>query len=214
MGPRECLFQSCGDACRLIERCPLKYRDCEFGVSRCKVRIELDGAAEKALRRLIIVYLDVSFVPEPALGGFPRAKAFRRFADRAMAFHLRHRGLYRSGNGLRDLVLHGENVGRVAVVSFRPEMVPGRGIDKLAGDADRAAAATTYAALEHIVHAKLARDLMHADGAILVNETGVARDDEEEWAARQHRDDVLGDAVGKIFLLRIPGHVLERQDCN
>src|SRR5262249_16297396 len=58
-------------------------------------------------------------------------------------------------------------------------------------------------------HAEFTRDLLYVNGATLVDEAGVSGDDKKRLAARQHRDDVLGDAIGKVFLFRVAGHILE-----
>jgi hypothetical protein len=82
---------------------------------------------------------------------------------------VRDSGFYRKRNFLSNLVLHTENINRVAVVSFCPKMVTGHGIDKLGGDTNTVAA-TTHATLKHIAHAKLTRDLLHISRAAFVGE--------------------------------------------
>jgi hypothetical protein len=44
--------------------------------------------------------------------------------------------LQRSGDGLGDVVLNGEDVGKLAVVAFRPEMIAVLRVDELCGYAD------------------------------------------------------------------------------
>ena len=86
-----------------------------------------------------------------------------------------------------------------------------RGVDELPGDAD-ARSRPAHAAFQHVAHAEVAADLLHVDGAALVGEGRVARDDEHVPVAGQARDDVLDHAVGEIVLIGIRTHVLERQD--
>ena len=100
---------------------------------------------------------------------------------------------------------------QLAVVSLGPDVLAGLGVDELAGDADPLAGRPD-AALEHVAHAELARDLPHVDRLALVDEARVAGDDEEPAQARERRDDVLGDAVGEIVLLGVAAHVGEGQD--
>jgi hypothetical protein len=57
--------------------------------------------------------------------------------------------------------------------------------------------------LKHIADVQLAADGMRVDGLALVGEGRVPRDDEQVGDFRQRRDDILGDAVGEIFLLRV-----------
>ena len=111
----------------------------------------------------------------------------------------------------RHLVLDREDVLEVAVVALGPEVAVGLGVDQLHGDAD-ALARLAHAALDDVLHAELARDLLHVDRLALVLERRVARDHEQLAEARQLGDDVLGDAVGEEFLLGIAAHVVERQD--
>src|SRR5262245_11294415 len=57
--------------------------------------------------------------------------------------------LQRCDDGLRNLVLDGENVGEIAVVAFGPDMIPGRAVDQLRTDAD-AASGLAHAAFENM----------------------------------------------------------------
>ena len=72
--------------------------------------------------------------------------------------------------------------------------------------------AVAHAALEHVAHAELPRDLAHIRSLALVDEAGVAGDDEQPAQARERGDDVLGDPVGEVLLLRLAAHVGEGQD--
>src|SRR6202030_3228259 len=58
---------------------------------------------------------------------------------------------------------------------------------------------------------ELVGDLLQVDRFALVDERGIARDDEKPAQLRQRGDDVLADAVGKIVLRRIVGHIGEGQ---
>jgi hypothetical protein len=89
----------------------------------------------------------------------------------------------------------------------------GRGVDQLSCN-PHPSAGTADTALENVTDAEFARDLGDIDSRALVSESRAARDHKEGAIVRQRRDDVLDDAVGEIFLLRVAAHVLERQDCN
>ena len=71
--------------------------------------------------------------------------------------------------------------------------------------------ALAHATLDDITDTELLGDLLHVDGLVAQpNERRVARDDEEPAQLSSNAvDDVLADAVGIIFLLRIAGHVGE-----
>ena len=90
-------------------------------------------------------------------------------------------------------------------------MRPGRRVDQLRGDA-HSARCPAQAAFQHVAHAQLAAHLPHVHGSALVSKARVARDDEQPANARQCRDDVLHDAVGEVFLLRVTAQVHEWQD--
>jgi hypothetical protein len=79
-----------------------------------------------------------------------------------------------------------------------------------------AVAALAHAALHDIADAEFRRDLFHMDGFIFVHEGRVACDHEEPAQLGQRGDDVLTDAVGEIFLLRVAAHVCEWKhgDCG
>jgi hypothetical protein len=59
-----------------------------------------------------------------------------------------------------DLVLNGEDVIDVSIESVGPDMLAGRGINELHRYVD-AIRRLMNAALEHVVHTELARDLAH-----------------------------------------------------
>ena len=97
-----------------------------------------------------------------------------------------------------------------AIEFLGPQMRAGLGLDQLPGDPQRRAR-LSHAAFQHVAHAKLASDLPDVDRPALVGERGIARDHEQRLEARQRGRDVLHQAVGKILLLGIAAHVLERQ---
>src|SRR6516164_403727 len=87
------------------------------------------------------------------------------------------------------------------------------GIDQLPGDA-YPVSALSHRAFEHIPDAQIAPDLFHIDGTALVGERRVAGDHEEPFDPGESGDDLFDHAVGKIFLLWIPAHILERKHCD
>jgi hypothetical protein len=108
------------------------------------------------------------------------------------------------------LVLHREDVLQIAVVTLRPDVHAARGIDELRGDA-HPGAGLSHAALDHVLGAELAPHLGHVRRLSLERERGIAGDDGNIAEVGERRDDVLGDAVGEIFLLRVAAHVDEGQ---
>ena len=119
-------------------------------------------------------------------------------------------GSIAAGDAAGDFVLHGEDVAELAVVAFGPVMATGDRVDELRANAQPLAAAA-HAALQHVAHAKLARDLAHVDGAVLVDEGGVAGDDEQPSDVGKTGDQVLGEAIGEVVLIGIAAHIGEGQ---
>jgi hypothetical protein len=123
------------------------------------------------------------------------------------------RGLERRHDGLRHLVVHLEDALELAVEALGPGVGPRRGVDELRGHA-HAVTREAHAALEHVAHAELSRDLLHVHRLPLVGEARVARDHEELLHPGESGDDVLGEAVGQVLVGGIAREVGEGQDCN
>jgi signal transduction histidine kinase len=64
------------------------------------------------------------------------------------------------------------------------------------------------------VLANLLGKMLRIDGALPISEARISGDDIEPAEAPERSDDIFADAIGKIFLLRVAGHVLKRQHCN
>ena len=84
-------------------------------------------------------------------------------------------------------------------------------IDQLGIDADLIARSPD-APFEHITHSQLTADLLGIDGLVAVGEGGVARNHQHVRDTREIGRHVLGDAVGKILLLRVVAEVCKGQD--
>src|SRR4029077_4887505 len=120
-------------------------------------------------------------------------QALRRLASGAKIFRSMDLRLDRGDDSLGDLVLHGEHVGKVAVISLRPDLGSGGGVVELRGGA-HAVAYLAHAALDDITGAEFLAHLLQGNGFSLVDERGVARDDEEPAQLAERGDDVLADA--------------------
>jgi len=110
----------------------------------------------------------------------------------------------------RDLVLKLQDVLHIAVEAVGPEMVAGRGVDELCGDA-HSAAGFAHRTFEDIADTQFATDLLHVDRLAFVSEAAVTGDDEQPADAGKRGDDFLDHAVGEVILLRVAAHVLERE---
>jgi hypothetical protein len=130
----------------------------------------------------------------------PSIDALRRLAAHARGFGHQDLRPHRPDHAAGDLVLHLEDVGELAVVAVRPQVVAERGVDQLPGHA-HAIGRLAHAALEHVALTHLACHLAHVECFALVGKAGVG-DDEEPRLTRQPGDDVFGQAVGEVFLVR------------
>jgi len=131
-------------------------------------------------------------------------------SNSAVDFGAAQRRLDSRDDAGRHLVLQVEDVRKFTIESISPDVLTGLRLDELARDA-YPSSCLTYAALEHVANSEVPGDMLHVHGPALVSKTRVPGYDEEPFHLREGRDDVLHHAVGKIFLLWIAAHVLERQ---
>ena len=116
--------------------------------------------------------------------------------------------LERRDHRLGDLVLHREDVGEIAVELVRPEMRSTCRLDQLGGDA-HPRAGLAHAALEQIRGAELLPDGAQVFVLPLEGERRGAADHPQAVHLRQRVEDLLGDAVGEVFLLLVGAEVDE-----
>ncbi len=143
----------------------------------------------------------------------PGVDALRRSRLSACGLGDENLRCHRADDAVRDLVLKRKDISQLAIVFIRPQMIAVDRIDQLAGHA-HAIGGPAYAALQDVPHAELGGDVADIDGLALIGKGGVAGDDEEPALPGQAGDDVFGEPVREVFLIRIVAHVLERQDRN
>ena len=117
----------------------------------------------------------------------------------------------RADDFARDLVLDGEDVSEVPVITVPPDVRVRRGVDQLGRDA-HPIVDLPHTALDHVAHPELATHLRDAHRAALVDEGRVARDDRQAGDPREAGDQVLGQPIGEVLLLRIGAQVVQRQN--
>src|SRR5215831_5671120 len=103
-------------------------------------------------------------------------------------------GLDRAGNAPGDLVLEGKDIGQFAIVAIRPQVVTGRRLDQLCGDAETIGG-LPHAAFEQVAHAELAPHFAYVHSRTLVSKGGAARDHNKCMVVRQVGFDVFCDAL-------------------
>src|SRR5215472_11358424 len=176
-----------------------------------QVWIERKCLFEQTVSCLAIAAGALVHMPEPALTIIPRAHVLWPLRDDTLAFRARQRRLDSGGDARSDVVLHREDVCQISVITLGPEIGTGGYIDELAADPNPLPG-PAHATLEDIADPKVATNLLEIDGFSFVGECRIAGDDEKPAPFRQRRDDVLGNAVDKIFLLGIATDIAERKD--
>ena len=84
----------------------------------------------------------------------------------------------RADNVLRHVVLHGEDVGQVAIETLRPQMSARGRVDELRGD-PYPVAGLADAALQHVAHAEAPAHLLNVHVPALEGEGRIAGDHEQ-----------------------------------
>ena len=117
------------------------------------------------------------------------------------------------GDVQRHVGLDREDIGELTVIRLRPEVLIRPRIDEL-GDDPHSISDAPYAPLEHRRHRELRRDLPKALLPLLERHHRGTRDHVEGAHLRELGDDVLGDSVGEVLVLRVRAEVEERQHGN
>ena len=110
----------------------------------------------------------------------------------------------------RDLVLDRKDVVEAAIVCCRPQVRVRAGVDELRGDA-HPVAGLPHRTLEHVRDIELLGDLADLQVLASEGERRGARDHPQFGNVRQQVQELLGDAVGKVLVVRIAAHVDEWQ---
>src|SRR4029077_6320020 len=176
---------------------------------RAEPRVDLQGATSQpyrlghpfAGRQIVLRHsTEIKIIGGEVLWSSPR---------RHFNFCLIYLWLNSRDNGERYFVLKSKNVGQVTLKPVRPDVRACNRIDQLPCDANFPRR-LPHRPLEDIAHAEPSPDLLDIDRSALEGEARIASDHEQRLEARQRGDDVFDDTVGKVFLLGIATHVLER----
>jgi hypothetical protein len=113
-------------------------------------------------------------------------------------------------HAVRHLILQIENVSHLAVEPIGPYVRAVCGVDQLAGDT-HSVAGLANATFQYVADPERTPYLPDVRRFALVGKAGIASNHEQPAHARESRNKLLHHAVGKIFLLGVAAHVLERQ---
>ncbi|MEM8792663.1 MAG: hypothetical protein AAGE80_13670 [Pseudomonadota bacterium] len=109
-----------------------------------------------------------------------------------------------------QIVLDVENVLKLPVVTLGPNMVPGRTIDQLGRNSDPTAR-FAHTAFDDIGRAQLCSGGRRIDRSALEGEAGAPGDHWKRAPMGQRGDQILGQTIREILLLRVARDVLERK---
>ena len=172
--------------------------------------VGLDGLLEPLAGGGVVRLIEAVQVLPASAEEVPGLHAARVFAvdPRFLAFG----ELYAQGHDdpAGDLILQGEQLGHVPVVTLGPQVVSGQRVDKLGADA-HLVGRLLDAALKHVADPQVLGHLLYFYRLVLVDEGRVAGDDEEARGLGERRDDSLGDAVGEILLPGVAAQIVEGQ---
>src|SRR5438270_13029269 len=121
--------------------------------------------------------------------------------------------LQRIGNFRSDVAFNSENIGQLAIVSFRPKMRIALGIDQLNVDA-HLVAGFPHTALQNIRDAKLLGDLRIIPVRILESLRRCAGDNLQVANPRESGQDFLLNAAGEIGIVWIGAEIFKWQNGN
>ena len=116
-------------------------------------------------------------------------------------------------NGLRNLLLQGENIPELTVVFLRPNVFVGGAANQLYRDTNPVSLAYNRS-FHQGVHLQFFSNLRRGNVGILEAHHRGAGDDAQAADHGQAPDKLLSHAVGKIVLCRVAGEVLQRQHCQ
>ena len=116
----------------------------------------------------------------------------------------------RLGNGLRDVVLEGEDIAHLPVVPLAPHVPAIRGRDQLGRDAD-ASTRPPHAAFEHVRDVERLGNPPHVLVFAAECERRRSCDHLEPGRLCQQVDDLFGEAIAEVVLVLVRTHVGERK---
>ncbi len=107
----------------------------------------------------------------------------------------------RSGKAVGDFVLRYREVGSIGIKPLGPKVRAVFGVDELRVYPNLIAGAP-HAPFEHITDAELTADLLRVERFAFIGKSGIAGDHKAAGNTREIGGQIVGNAVGKIFLLR------------
>ena len=132
-----------------------------------------------------------------------------RLLDGAL-FGFRQHHLEGFGDALRDFILDGEHILKLAVVALRPHGAGGAGFDQARRDA-QALARAPKAALEDVSGVQFAPHVRRAHRLVAISEHRRARQHPQVLNLRELGDDIFRDAVAEVFVIFRTGGILKIQ---
>src|SRR5713226_3470371 len=178
----------------------------ELGVLR-------DGVLKHLKRELQVLARQTARIAFAAKVKVVRLEVFGRLGGDRCLLLWGERNPQSLGDLARDLVLNLEDVLHLAVVTLRPQREIGPGVNQLRVD-PQATPCAAKAAPENKGGIELLADLRRRHLLITVSENGGARKNVQALDLGKLSDDVLGDAIAKVFVLFHAAEVFEVKHRN
>src|SRR5688500_16309618 len=180
----------------------------DSAVSECVSWIELDRALEhlpSELMRAAAMLMEELPTPQVNLVRLHIRRGY--LLDRLLFVFGQH---YTQGgdNARCNLILDGENILQLAVITLGPELSVVAGIHELRGEPE-SLTRFAHASLEHSSNLKLPSDFANVLVLVLESEGRSPRRDLERLDLRKCVDDFLGHPVGERFPLRVGAQIAE-----
>src|SRR5918993_4609210 len=123
-----------------------------------KTRITLQRLLEQPLSFDEIIFCPLVEVPQTTLVQVPRIQVFRTLGAGSFTLSFVEFRLHGSNQALRQIILHGKDVGSLSVVALGPDLMACVAVDQLRSEAN---SITDFAdtALQKVSRAEITRDL-------------------------------------------------------
>src|SRR5262245_32502400 len=172
------------------------------------IGIQLDGLAEFGNRQnVVFARIPQDALPAP-LERLARVDVASLSPPDFLFFVLRQLQRQRIDNHPDESVLNREDVVETTVVALGPELAARQRVDELDVDAD-GVSGPTYAAVHHVTHAKALRNIAHFGVTSLKLKYRISGDDEQPGNLGEISDQIVGQPIDEVILLRPAAHVLK-----
>ena len=113
----------------------------------------------------------------------------------------------------RDVILHGEDIGDLAIVTSAPQFGAVRDVNQVSFDV-KGVAALGHLPRDYCLNVEIAPDLSRIYVTVLVGKHGIVRQHPEVGKLRKTANQAFRDAVAQVFGVRVVTGIDKGQDCQ